>query len=170
MGRGLSTEVNHKNSTQPPKLNQIVLNFETEMMGNPFLSLKEKQLWCLFRCLVNLKWSKIMCQQIFFFQWHILQKDWTMFTPWTQISVLVLGCPKEWLLFQAMFFLLFFKKKKKKSTGQRAEQGYSKHWQNAAGLSGTTKCFSPNHNDPSLRLRKIWTVVISIKSSWMSPL
>lgn len=47
-GRGLSTELNHKNSTQPPKLKQIVLNFETEMFETPSPAFKEKkQLWCL---------------------------------------------------------------------------------------------------------------------------
>lgn len=34
-GRGFSTELNHKNSTQPLKLKQIVLNFETEMLETP---------------------------------------------------------------------------------------------------------------------------------------
>lgn len=42
-GRGLSTEVNHKNSTQPLKLKQIVLNFETEMFETPSPALKEKE-------------------------------------------------------------------------------------------------------------------------------
>lgn len=42
-GRGFSTELNHKNSTQPLKLKQIVLNFETEMLETPSPALKGKK-------------------------------------------------------------------------------------------------------------------------------
>lgn len=50
MGRGLSTELNHKNSTQPPKLKQIVWNFETEMFETPSPAEKVNTLLCSVSC------------------------------------------------------------------------------------------------------------------------
>lgn len=51
-GRGLSIELNHKNSTQPPKLKQIVLNFETEMFETPSPAFKEKNNFGALFCLL----------------------------------------------------------------------------------------------------------------------
>lgn len=70
-GRGLSTELNHKNSTQPLKLKQIVLNFETEMFETPSPALKEKKkpknnLGALF-CLLFALTDQRQCDNRFFF-------------------------------------------------------------------------------------------------------
>lgn len=130
-GRGLSTELNHKNSTQPLKLKQIVLNFETEMFQTPSSALKERKknnnfgaLLCL---LLGLNWLKTTWQQIFFFQWCVWQKACKIFN-----SLKIGDSMRMTIILWHGCFLIT----DNRETTQREEQLPSKHSENAAWLSG----------------------------------